>query len=199
MALLGDQSGFRGARASFVHRWFTESDARQLYPEADHAHQSRAFVADLRAAAAGREGKDTEAASMISSLLGTSAEFAALWADHDVAFRRNDRKRLNHPALGLIEVNCLNLFSEDGRQRLLWFTPQSARTAPSSWTCSPSSVPRKSPDRHADSRPPRSGSTYPPRTGCEPYGLVRLLSDPAGVCPWSGSSRKWSWPLRPRT
>jgi hypothetical protein len=28
-----------------------------------------------------------------------------------------------HPKLGLLEVNCLNLFSEDGRQRLLWFTP----------------------------------------------------------------------------
>jgi hypothetical protein len=23
----------------------------------------------------------------------------------------------------LAEVNCLSLFSEDGRQRLLWFTP----------------------------------------------------------------------------
>lgn len=123
VALLGDHSGLRGTRASFVHRWFTEPDARQLYPEADHAHQSRAFVADLRAAAARREGKDTEAGSMISTLLGASAEFAALWAEHDVAFRRDDRKRLNHPALGLIEVNCLNLFSEDGRQRLLWFTP----------------------------------------------------------------------------
>ncbi|MEV5593607.1 helix-turn-helix transcriptional regulator [Streptomyces sp. NPDC052496] len=123
VALLGDHSGLRGARASFIHRWFTEPDARQLYPEADHAGQSRAFVADLRAAAARRDAKDTEAGSMISTLLAASAEFAALWADHDVAFRRNDRKRLIHPTLGLIEVNCLNLFSEDGRQRLLWFTP----------------------------------------------------------------------------
>ncbi|MGY0057304.1 helix-turn-helix transcriptional regulator [Streptomyces sp. LZ34] len=123
VALLGDHSGLRGARASFVHRWFTAPDARQLYPEADHEDQSRAFVADLRAAAARRDAKDTEASSMISSLLDTSPEFAALWADHDVAFRRGDRKRLNHPTLGLIEVNCLNLFSEDGRQRLLWFTP----------------------------------------------------------------------------
>ena len=41
----------------------------------------------------------------------------------DVAVRRADRKRLIHPALGPIEVNCLNLFSEDGRQRLLWFSP----------------------------------------------------------------------------
>ncbi|GGV24106.1 DNA-binding protein [Streptomyces longisporoflavus] len=123
VALLGDQSGFRGARASFVHRWFTDPEARLLYPEADHEGQSRAFVADLRAAAARRDAKDTEAASLIGSLLDASAEFTALWADHDVAFRRDDRKRLNHPALGLVEVNCLNLFSEDGRQRLLWFTP----------------------------------------------------------------------------
>ncbi|MFD0274065.1 helix-turn-helix transcriptional regulator [Kitasatospora sp. NPDC127111] len=123
VALLGDQSGFRGPRASFVHRWFTEPDARRLYPEPDHETQSRAFVADLRAAAARRNAKDTEATSMIHSLLGLSPEFASLWADHDVAFRRDDRKRLNHPTLGLIEVNCLNLFSEDGRQRLLWFTP----------------------------------------------------------------------------
>ncbi len=123
VALLGDHSGFQGARASFIHRWFTDPDARQLYPEADHAAQSRAFVADLRAAAARRDAKDAEARSMIGTLLGASQEFAALWADHDVAFRRDDRKRLNHPTLGLIEVNCLNLFSEDGRQRLLWFTP----------------------------------------------------------------------------
>jgi transcriptional regulator with XRE-family HTH domain len=122
VALLGDQSGFRGARASFVYRWFTEPDTRRLYPEADHDGHSRSFVADLRAAAARRDAKDTEAATMIGALLD-SPEFAALWADHDVAFRRDERKRLHHPALGLLHVNCLNLFSEDGRQRLLWFTP----------------------------------------------------------------------------
>jgi transcriptional regulator with XRE-family HTH domain len=123
VALLGDQSGYRGPRASFVHRWFTEPEARLLYPGADHGAQSRAFVADLRAAAARRDAKDAEVGSMIRTLLGVSPEFAALWADHEVAFRRDDRKRLLHPVIGLIEVNCLNLFSEDGRQRLLWFTP----------------------------------------------------------------------------
>ncbi|MDV6288721.1 helix-turn-helix transcriptional regulator [Streptomyces rochei] len=123
VALVGDQTGLRGPRASFVHRWFTEPDTRLLYPEADHEGQSRAFVADLRAAAARRDAKDPEAGSMIRTLLAVSPEFAALWADHDVAFRRDDRKRIVHPTIGLIEVNCLNLFSEDGRQRLLWFTP----------------------------------------------------------------------------
>ncbi|MCF3961334.1 helix-turn-helix transcriptional regulator [Streptomyces fuscigenes] len=123
VALLGDHSGFRGAGASFVHRWFTDPGARLLYPEADHAGQSRAFVADLRAAAARRDAKDPEAAALIRSLLGRSPEFAALWEEHEVAFRRDDRKRLRHSVLGLVEVNCLTLFSEDGRQRLLWFTP----------------------------------------------------------------------------
>lgn len=123
VALLGDQSGFRGARASFVYRWFTDPEARRLYPEADHEVQSRAFVADLRAAAARRDAKDAEVGSMIGALLDLSSEFAVLWARHDVGLRRDDRKRLNHPTLGLIQVNCLNLFSEDGRQRLLWFTP----------------------------------------------------------------------------
>ena len=29
----------------------------------------------------------------------------------------------------MLEVNCLNLFSEDGRQRLLWFTPAAGTDA----------------------------------------------------------------------
>jgi transcriptional regulator with XRE-family HTH domain len=122
IALLGDHSAFRGREASFVYRWFIDPEARRMYPEEDHDAQSRLFAADLRAAAARRDSKDTEASSMVSELLVRSGEFADLWAQHEVAFRRNDRKRLLHPTLGLLEVNCLNLFSEDGRQRLLWFT-----------------------------------------------------------------------------
>ncbi len=33
-----------------------------------------------------------------------------------------DRKRIVHPLLGVIELDCCNLLSEDGRQRLLWLT-----------------------------------------------------------------------------
>ncbi|MFC8526795.1 helix-turn-helix transcriptional regulator [Nocardia sp. NPDC057227] len=123
VALLGDQSGLRGPEASFVYRWFTDPDARRIYPEQDHPVHARAFVADFRAAAARRDAGDSEARTLIDDLLARSPEFAALWAEHDVAVRRDDRKRILHPSLGLLEVNCLNLFSEDGRQRLLWFTP----------------------------------------------------------------------------
>jgi hypothetical protein len=123
VALVGDHSHFSGRHASFAYRWFMDPAARAIYPEDDHDAQSRAFVADLRAGAARRGSSDTEARSLIAELQEGSAEFAALWDEHDVAFRRRDRKRINHPELGLLDVNCLNLFSEDGRQRLLWFTP----------------------------------------------------------------------------
>jgi hypothetical protein len=33
------------------------------------------------------------------------------------------RKRIVHPEHGVIEVICHNLFSENRRQRLLWFSP----------------------------------------------------------------------------
>jgi len=123
VALLGVQTGYSGSRASLVHRWFTEPEARLLYPEQDHATHARSFVADLRAAAAARGPRDTEVAAMVAELREVSPEFAALWAEHDVAPRRADRKRIAHPVLGTVEVTCLNLVSEDGRQRLLWFTP----------------------------------------------------------------------------
>jgi hypothetical protein len=59
---------------------------------------------------------------MVAVLRRRSEEFAALWDTHDVAVRRMDHKRIVHPMLGVIELDCHNLLSEDGRQRLLWFT-----------------------------------------------------------------------------
>jgi transcriptional regulator with XRE-family HTH domain len=123
VALLGDQLHFDGRNASFVYRWFTDPAARKLYPEQDHDHQSRAFTADLRAAVARRGDRDRESQELVAELVNRSPEFTGLWEQREVAVRRKDRKRLIHASLGTIEVNCLNLFSEDGHQRLLWFTP----------------------------------------------------------------------------
>lgn len=122
-ALVGEEGGRSGWEASLVFRWFTDPGARRLYPEADHAYHSRALVADLWAAVARRAPGDGEARGVVRALLGRSAEFGALWDRREVAVRRDDRKRIVHPSLGVVEVNCLALLSEDGRQRLLWFTP----------------------------------------------------------------------------
>ncbi|MET9388344.1 helix-turn-helix transcriptional regulator [Streptomyces sp. NPDC002928] len=120
-ALVGRPRAVRGREASFVYRWFTDPAARALYPAEDHPHHSRVFVADLQAVAA-RRGGDTEVAEMVAGLRRRNKEFAALWDTHDVALRRTDHKRIVHPALGTIELDCHSLFSEDGRQRLLWFS-----------------------------------------------------------------------------
>jgi transcriptional regulator with XRE-family HTH domain len=122
-ALLGPVPSGAGLRACFVYRWFTDPASRGLYPPEDHERHAENFVADLRAAVARRGGRDEEVNAMVNELLRRSPEFAELWSRHDVAVRRNYAKRIVHPALGVIDVNCLNLLSEDGRQRLLWFSP----------------------------------------------------------------------------
>ncbi|MFI6906441.1 helix-turn-helix domain-containing protein [Nonomuraea sp. NPDC050394] len=106
---------------SYVYRWFTDPASRSIYPVADHPHHARVLVHDLRAAVA-RRGHDAESMEMVVRLRRTSEEFAALWDTGDVAVRRGDRKRIIHPELGIIDIHCQNLFSEDGRQRLQFYT-----------------------------------------------------------------------------
>ncbi len=120
-ALLSAPPQRSGHATSFVYRWFTEPDIRAVYPEADHPHHSKVLVHDLRAAVA-RRGRDAGTTDMVARLLRTGDEFTDLWATGDVAVRRGDRKRVNHPTLGTLDVHCQNLFSEDGRQRLQFFT-----------------------------------------------------------------------------
>ncbi|MEU6671976.1 helix-turn-helix transcriptional regulator [Streptomyces sp. NPDC046727] len=121
VALLGPAPVGRGLEASFAYRWFTDPAARALHPAEDHPHHSRVFTADLRAVAA-RRAKDPDVTRLVTALLRRSEEFTALWEQRDVALRRTDHKRIVHPSLGVIELDCHNLFSEDGRQRLLWFS-----------------------------------------------------------------------------
>ncbi|WP_199042517.1 MmyB family transcriptional regulator [Glycomyces salinus] len=107
---------------SVLYRWFAVPVARAIYPAVDHPRHSRSFVADLRAMRAKRAmaGDDEEVEKMIAELSAISEEFAGLWESRDVGLRRYDRKRLVHPAIGEIELECHHLFTEDGRQRLLW-------------------------------------------------------------------------------
>lgn len=116
-ALLGPS-----APGSFLERWFTDPAVRALYPEEDHPHHSKVMVSDLRAAVA-RHAPSGPASAVVARLRRDSAEFAALWDTGDVAVRRGEHKRIVHGELGVVEVYCQNLFSEDGFQRLQFFVP----------------------------------------------------------------------------
>jgi transcriptional regulator with XRE-family HTH domain len=120
VALLGEQTHFTGPARSFTYRWFTDPAARALYPAEDHEHQSLVQVADLRAAIALRP-RDRHAQQLIQALR-VSGEFCELWDRHDVAVRRSDRKRIVHPAVGIIDVDCETLATARQDQRLLVFT-----------------------------------------------------------------------------
>jgi transcriptional regulator with XRE-family HTH domain len=125
-ALFGDASGYSGWDRSGIYRWFTNPGERVRYPENDWDRQSRAQVANLRAAY-GSFGPHSRAAELVKKLQKESEEFARLWEHHEVAKRFDDHKTLIHPALGPINVDCQALFTEDQAQALLVLTarPQS--------------------------------------------------------------------------
>jgi transcriptional regulator with XRE-family HTH domain len=120
-ALYGDSSRFTGLARSGIYRWFKNPDERSIYPEHDRERQSRAQVANLRAAYAAM-GPKSRAGELVRVLQRESAEFASIWDRHEVAKRFEDHKVLVHPQLGEIEVDCQALFTEDQSQMLLVLT-----------------------------------------------------------------------------
>lgn len=120
-ALLGDKSGYTGLARSEIYRWFTAPSERLRYPEDDRDRQSRAQVANLRAAY-GATGPRSRAGELVRALRRASVEFAELWEWHEVAKRFEDHKTLIHPELGAIELDCQVLFTEDQSQALLVLT-----------------------------------------------------------------------------
>jgi len=124
VALVGDQvSAFKGMARSHIYRFFTDPAARAQYPAEDQEEQARIMVADLRAAIALRPG-DPGAATLIRALQTSSDEFLTLWQQHDVAVRRSDRKRVVHPSVGTIELDCEVLGTPRQDQRLVILTPR---------------------------------------------------------------------------
>ncbi|WP_199199850.1 helix-turn-helix transcriptional regulator [Micromonospora sp. RP3T] len=120
-ALLGERTGHTGPARSGIFRWFTDPAERARYPVDDHDRQSRAQVANLRAAY-GQLGPRSRAGELVRVLRAASDEFAGLWERHEVAQRYADHKTLIHPELGPIELDCQVLFTEDQSQALLVLT-----------------------------------------------------------------------------
>lgn len=121
VALFGDVLSRTGMARSDIYRWFTEPASREIYPVDDHDRQGRALVSSLRVAY-GRTGAASRAGVLVGALLRESAEFAGLWAKHEVARRFADHKTLLHPEIGPIELDCQALFTEDQTQSLLVLT-----------------------------------------------------------------------------
>jgi transcriptional regulator with XRE-family HTH domain len=120
--LTGDHTGFSGDQRYVVYRWFTDPATRAVCPPEEQGPRARQLVADLRAAA-GRRAGDPTIAGFVDRLQTASGEFRRLWAEHEVAVRRADRKTLLHPRVGRMVLDCETLVTPDQRQKLLVLTP----------------------------------------------------------------------------
>lgn len=119
----GDHTTHTGHNRYAVWRWFTDGGSRAHIPEQDWPALSRSHTADLRAAA-GRRGDDADVRTLVADLTAASPQFAALWAEHEVAVRRSDAKRVNHPEVGLLDLLCERLTSDVDGSTLVVLHPR---------------------------------------------------------------------------
>lgn len=118
-ALMGVHTHHTGPERSVFYRWFTgDPDERALWPAEDHELHSRRYTAGLRFV----YSRDDEARAFVDGLRGASDEFARFWDEHEVALPTTTRKRLTHPQVGLIELDCQILTAENQTERLVVFT-----------------------------------------------------------------------------
>lgn len=120
-ALVGDLSARPEPERNLVRGYFTDPAARALVPPDDHDHAARTAVAHLRATLAARPD-DVRLTALVRELRTRSEEFAMLWTAHDVAVRRADTKRFQHPVVGLLELDCEVLLCPEHDQRLVVHT-----------------------------------------------------------------------------
>ncbi|MDT4914503.1 MAG: hypothetical protein QOC66_3631 [Pseudonocardiales bacterium] len=123
IAVSGDATSYTGRDRNYTWRWFTAPELRVRFPKEDWPIHSRTHVADLRATY-GRRGRDADVRALVDDLLAASAEFAALWPEHEVAVRRADAKRIIHPEVGLLDLLCETLVSAVDGQTLVVLFPR---------------------------------------------------------------------------
>ena len=126
-ALLGDPSTKPPELRNFARERFpigSGDDVRiaswpVLVPDGDSS--DLAIVSDLRRAT-GRFPHDARLAELIRQLTAGNATFARMWASGTVAAHREDRKTVEHPAVGPVDVDCDVLTDGDSDLKIVILT-----------------------------------------------------------------------------
>jgi transcriptional regulator with XRE-family HTH domain len=121
VALLGEETAYRGLARSAAYRWFTDPASRGLYPRSDHEGNSRIQASLLRESLV-RYGDGSFTGQVVSALLGQSDEFRGVWNLQEVGLRFPPEKHFDHPEVGGLELYCQTLFDSGSGQLLLVFT-----------------------------------------------------------------------------
>lgn len=88
-------------RANFARFHFLDPASREFFIDWD---AGAAATAALLRAEAGREPNDKALRELIGELSTVSPEFRTLWGSHDIRFRHDGIKRLQHPVVGYLEL-----------------------------------------------------------------------------------------------
>ncbi|MET8995739.1 helix-turn-helix transcriptional regulator [Amycolatopsis sp. NPDC004169] len=122
--LLGVWTGLPGYRSNVTWRWFADPASRDSNDPAEHERIGRAYAADLRAGVAQRSPRDRFAHGLVADLLQRSDEFAELWAQQHVAALTSAPKRIRHPLVGDLDLQCDVVLSPATGHRLVLFRPR---------------------------------------------------------------------------
>lgn len=120
-ALLGDFAELPTSERNLVWRFFTDPAARDRHDPADAVEFARESVADLRTVRA-RYPDDGVLADLIHRLHTVSPEFGDLWAQIQVHTRRSTRKRLHHPSIGWLTLDCDALHDPESDHWIILYT-----------------------------------------------------------------------------
>jgi transcriptional regulator with XRE-family HTH domain len=102
--------------------------AREFFVDYDKITRDAAAMLRLEA---GRNPHDEELIALIGELSTRSELFRQRWASQDVRFHRSGRKRLNHPAVGQLDLDfeAMELPAEPGLQLNVYTAPANTPTA----------------------------------------------------------------------
>ncbi len=92
--------------ANFARFHFLDPAAHQFFVDWD---AGAAVTAALLRTEAGRNPSDPSLRALIGELSTLSPDFRTLWASHDIRFRHEGNKRLNHPVVGEVDLSYQSL------------------------------------------------------------------------------------------
>lgn len=119
--LFGDPAGWHGLEANLLGRYLTGAPTRvRRGPGAGDAYLE-AYVADLRATAA-RFPDDPRVQRLVTALQAADARFGELWHATLVGAVHDTHKTVEHPDLGVLDLDCDVLTVDGADLRIVVFT-----------------------------------------------------------------------------
>jgi transcriptional regulator with XRE-family HTH domain len=121
IAVMGDPLDRPERERNLVWRAFTGLDTRVRRSAAEQLDYEEAIVADLRSCL-GRYRGDQRLAQLIVELRAASPAFRRLWDARRVGSYEQEHKTIDHPALGLLQLDCVILTTHRSDLRVAVYT-----------------------------------------------------------------------------